>query len=134
MALPSGKNGRSAQRRDWNTSSLREHSPCCLGFDVISTIVTFRYENGINTFDTADVYSNVESERILGIALKVHNIPRENVVIMTKVCIFPGRTARIIYSRGPHRYSARFGKMTVQLLWWERTTLVMLTAMDSPTR
>ena len=45
-----------------------------------------RYENGINTFDTADVYSNGESERILGKALKEYNIPREKVVIMTKVC------------------------------------------------
>ena len=121
-------------RRDWNTSSLRDHSPRCLEPDVISTIVTYRYENGINTFDTADMYSNGESERILGITLKVHNIPRENVVIMTKVCIVMGRAARIIYSRGPHRYSARFGKMAVQLLLWERTTLIMLTAMDSPAR
>lgn len=48
--------------------------------------IKFAYENGINTFDTANVYSNGESERILGKALKVHNIPRENVVIMTKVC------------------------------------------------
>ena len=48
--------------------------------------VTHRYENGINTFDTANMYSNGESERILGKALKEYNIPREKVVIMTKVC------------------------------------------------
>ena len=48
---------------------------------------THRYDNGINTFDTANVYSNGESERILGKALKEHKIPRENVVIMTKVCL-----------------------------------------------
>jgi len=47
--------------------------------------IKFAYENGINTFDTANIYSNGESERILGKALKVHGIPRENVVIMTKV-------------------------------------------------
>lgn len=47
--------------------------------------IKFAYDNGINTFDTANVYSNGESERILGKALKVYNIPRENVVIMTKV-------------------------------------------------
>ena len=50
--------------------------------------MTRRYENGINTFDTANVYSNGESERILGKALRVHDIPRENVVIMTKVLLF----------------------------------------------
>lgn len=47
--------------------------------------IKFAYDNGINTFDTANAYSNGESERILGKALKVYNIPRENVVIMTKV-------------------------------------------------
>ena len=43
------------------------------------------FDHGINTFDTANVYSNGESERILGKALKVHSIPREDVVIMTKL-------------------------------------------------
>jgi aryl-alcohol dehydrogenase-like predicted oxidoreductase len=43
------------------------------------------YEVGVNFFDTADVYSNGESERILGKALKEFNIPRERVVIATKV-------------------------------------------------
>lgn len=43
------------------------------------------FDHGINTFDTANMYSNGESERILGKALKVHNIPREDVVIMTKL-------------------------------------------------
>lgn len=56
-----------------------------LNFGRLFTPVTPRFENGINTFDTADLYSNGESERILGKALKVHGIPRESVVIMTKV-------------------------------------------------
>jgi len=51
---------------------------------------THRYDNGINTFDTANTYSNGESERILGKALKEYNIPRENVVIMTKVHLLGG--------------------------------------------
>lgn len=42
------------------------------------------YDKGINTWDTANFYSNGESERIMGKALKVHNIPRSKVVIMTK--------------------------------------------------
>ena len=44
-----------------------------------------RLENGINTFDTANVYSNGLSEIILGKALKQLKVPREEVVIMTKV-------------------------------------------------
>lgn len=49
-----------------------------------STEDTNSLENGINTFDTADVYSNGQSEVILGNALKQLNVPREDVVIMTK--------------------------------------------------
>jgi hypothetical protein len=36
------------------------------------------------TFDTADTYSAGVSERILGKFLKTYEIPRENVVILTK--------------------------------------------------
>ncbi|CAO0796735.1 unnamed protein product [Mucor circinelloides] len=44
------------------------------------------YENiGINFFDTADTYSNGESERVLGNALRKLNVPRSRVVIATKV-------------------------------------------------
>ena len=43
------------------------------------------WELGINFFDTANVYSNGESERILGKFIKEQNIPRENIVIATKV-------------------------------------------------
>ncbi|KAK0491630.1 NADP-dependent oxidoreductase domain-containing protein [Armillaria novae-zelandiae] len=43
------------------------------------------YDAGINTFDTADTYSNGLSEVILGEAIKTHNIPREKIVVLTKV-------------------------------------------------
>ncbi|KAF9887981.1 hypothetical protein FE257_009370 [Aspergillus nanangensis] len=42
------------------------------------------YNAGINTWDTADVYSHGRSEEIVGKALKKYNIPRHRVVIMTK--------------------------------------------------
>jgi aryl-alcohol dehydrogenase-like predicted oxidoreductase len=42
-------------------------------------------DKGINFFDTADVYSDGESERILGAALKALGRPREQVVVATKV-------------------------------------------------
>lgn len=41
---------------------------------------------GINFFDTADVYSLGESERITGNILRHFGVPRESVVIATKVC------------------------------------------------
>ncbi|KAL9537715.1 hypothetical protein MBANPS3_011528 [Mucor bainieri] len=43
------------------------------------------YKLGINFFDTADTYSNGESERVLGKALKTIGAPRSRVVIATKV-------------------------------------------------
>jgi aryl-alcohol dehydrogenase-like predicted oxidoreductase len=48
---------------------------------------------GINFFDTADVYSDGESEKTLGQSLKNLNIARKDVVIATKVFgrVGPGR-------------------------------------------
>ncbi|PSN60951.1 Aldo/keto reductase [Corynespora cassiicola Philippines] len=45
------------------------------------------YKCGINTWDTADIYSHGQSERIIGKALKQYNIPRSKVVILSK-CYF----------------------------------------------
>ncbi|HSB01287.1 MAG TPA: aldo/keto reductase [Anaerolineales bacterium] len=42
-------------------------------------------EAGINFFDTADVYSTGESERITGKLLKELGVRRENVIVATKV-------------------------------------------------
>jgi len=47
--------------------------------------IKLAYAHGINTFDTADVYSQGISEIILGKALKEINVPRESYVVMTKV-------------------------------------------------
>ncbi|KAJ3077425.1 hypothetical protein HDU99_001190 [Rhizoclosmatium hyalinum] len=48
-------------------------------------IIKRAYDLGINFFDTADAYSNGQSELILGEALRRYNIPRDQVVIATKV-------------------------------------------------
>ncbi|RFU25440.1 hypothetical protein B7463_g10894, partial [Scytalidium lignicola] len=45
------------------------------------------YDVGLNTWDTADVYSSGRSEEIIGKALKQYNIPRHRVVILSK-CYF----------------------------------------------
>ncbi|KAF7794643.1 hypothetical protein EIP86_005780, partial [Pleurotus ostreatoroseus] len=47
--------------------------------------IEYAYQQGINTFDTADVYSNGLSEQILGRAIKKLSLPREEIVVMTKV-------------------------------------------------
>jgi len=47
--------------------------------------IKFAYDHGINTFDTANTYSNGLAEVILGKALKKLNLPRDEIVILTKV-------------------------------------------------
>ncbi|RPD67414.1 Aldo keto reductase [Lentinus tigrinus ALCF2SS1-6] len=54
--------------------------------------IKYAYDAGIQTFDTAPVYSNGLSEIILGKAIKQLNLPREELVIMTK---FGGPVSRI---------------------------------------
>ncbi|CEP14663.1 hypothetical protein [Parasitella parasitica] len=49
------------------------------------------YGAGINFFDTADVYSNGESERVLGKAIKKFNMPRSRIVVATKVFFTVGK-------------------------------------------
>ena len=48
-------------------------------------LVKASIDGGINFFDTADVYTEGESEKILGQSLKNLNIARQDVVIATKV-------------------------------------------------
>ncbi|KAJ7031350.1 aryl-alcohol dehydrogenase [Mycena alexandri] len=43
------------------------------------------YDAGINAFDTANVYSNGLSEEVLGRAIKEHKLPRDEIVILTKL-------------------------------------------------
>ncbi|KAF4610161.1 hypothetical protein D9613_010208 [Agrocybe pediades] len=50
------------------------------------------YEAGINTFDTANVYSNGHSEVVLGKAIKQLNLPRDEIVVMTKLSMTVRKT------------------------------------------
>lgn len=58
-------------------------------------ILNLAYELGINYFDTASTYGAGESERILGKWLKKFNIPRDKVVISSKIHGIVPRTWRI---------------------------------------
>jgi len=54
--------------------------------DTGKKLITAAYDNGINFFDTADVYTNGEAEKFLGKAL--HGIKRQNLFIASK-CYWP---------------------------------------------
>jgi len=60
--------------------------------------IKYAYDAGIQSFDTANVYSNGLSEVILGNAIKKLNLPREEIVVMTKV-----------FNPVLPRYDAKFG-------------------------
>ncbi|OJT13665.1 Versiconal hemiacetal acetate reductase [Trametes pubescens] len=47
--------------------------------------IKFAFDHGITTFDTSNTYSNGLSEVILGKAIKEFKLPRDELVIMTKV-------------------------------------------------
>ncbi|WFD45261.1 hypothetical protein MPSI1_003943 [Malassezia psittaci] len=67
------------------TFGSRKWMPWLLEEEEALPIIEYAYNAGINTWDTADVYSNGKSEEIIGKALKKYNIPRSRVVIMTKL-------------------------------------------------
>jgi len=56
-------------------------------------LISTSLEAGVNFFDTADIYSNGESEKTLGQSLRNLKIQRSDVVIATKVYgrMGPGR-------------------------------------------
>ncbi|KAK9383356.1 Aldo/keto reductase [Kockiozyma suomiensis] len=51
-------------------------------------ILKAAYDMGVTTWDTANLYSNGESEKIISKALKKYNIPRSKVQILTKCYMF----------------------------------------------
>ncbi|KAK0473441.1 aryl-alcohol dehydrogenase [Armillaria novae-zelandiae] len=61
------------------------------------------YDLGINTFDTANIYSNGQSEVVLGKAIKQHALLREKIVVMT-IVFHP--VTRSMNERIPGRASA----------------------------
>lgn len=56
-----------------------------LGQDEADALVKSAFEAGINFFDTANVYANGRSETILGQSLRNLGLPRDELVIATKV-------------------------------------------------
>ncbi|KAF2089428.1 aldo-keto reductase [Saccharata proteae CBS 121410] len=65
----------------------REWQDWVLNEDEALPLLKHAYDCGINTWDTADIYSHGRSEALIGRALKEYAIPRERVVILTK-CFF----------------------------------------------
>ncbi|KAF2459005.1 NADP-dependent oxidoreductase domain-containing protein [Lineolata rhizophorae] len=54
------------------------------------------FDRGLNTWDTANVYSNGVSERLIAKAIKKYDIPRHKVVIMTKCYGYVGEDVTVL--------------------------------------
>jgi aryl-alcohol dehydrogenase-like predicted oxidoreductase len=79
---------------------------------------------GINFFDTADVYSEGESEKTLGQSLKNLNIPRKDVIIATKVFgrVGPGQRVEREAKRAPRRQAPNLQQQDRNLMGVSRGT------------
>ncbi|KAJ6512582.1 Aldo/keto reductase [Mycena sanguinolenta] len=83
----------------------KEWGPWVLEEEEAIKHIKFAYEAGIQTFDTANIYSNGMSEVVLGNAIKKLQLPREEIVVMTKVHGAVGKTVGTnsleLYLAGP---------------------------------
>ncbi len=87
---------------------------------------------GINFVDTADVYSDGRSELITGQALKNLQVPRENVVVATKV--FGETGTKTVNSRGMSRYHIMEGvKASLKRLQLDHIDLYQIHGFDPAT-
>jgi aryl-alcohol dehydrogenase-like predicted oxidoreductase len=60
----------------WNIGSVSQEDA--------NELVQYAIDHGINFFDTADIYSSGESEKVLGNAIKAAGVNRDSVIIATK--------------------------------------------------
>lgn len=65
-----------------------------LNYDESEKVIKHALDLGINFFDTANSYSTGTSEEYLGRVLRNNNIPRDKVVIASKVYFNEGRLSR----------------------------------------
>lgn len=61
------------------------------------------YDRGLNTWDTANVYSNGESEKMIGAVIKKHNIPRQKLILLSKCFGTVGEEPGILHIRYPEQ-------------------------------
>ena len=70
-----------------------------LDYPASARVIQHAVDLGINFFDTANVYSAGTSEAYLGRALKNQRIPRDQVVLSSKVYFNPGRLSKAAITR-----------------------------------
>jgi aryl-alcohol dehydrogenase-like predicted oxidoreductase len=61
----------------------------------VNKLLKGAYDRGLNTWDTANVYSNGVSEEMIGNAIKKFDLPREKLIILTKCFGTVGETPAV---------------------------------------
>ena len=98
----------------------------------VDTLVGRALDAGINFIDTADVYSEGQSEVLTGQALRNLKVPRDNVVVATKV--FGATGAQGANSRGLSRYHIMDGiKASLKRLQLDHIDLYQVHGFDPAT-
>ncbi len=72
-----------------------------IGDDTAERLMHVAYENGINFFDNAEIYSRGESERVMGRVLKKAKWPRDTWIVSSKA--FFGAGGKLPTQVGLHR-------------------------------
>ncbi|KAK8161262.1 aldo-keto reductase [Phyllosticta citrichinensis] len=75
--------------------------------DAVYRLLGGAFDRGLNTWDTANVYSNGESEALIGRALKALKIPRHKVVLLSKCCGYVGESPDVNHIRYPQMKTTR---------------------------
>jgi aryl-alcohol dehydrogenase-like predicted oxidoreductase len=65
----------------------------------VDTLLKSAYDCGLNTWDTANVYSNGASERLIGSFIRRHKIPRHKLVLLSKCWGLVGEEADVVQLR-----------------------------------
>ncbi len=98
----------------------------------VDSLVGRALDAGINFIDTADVYSEGQSEILTGQALRNLKVPRDNVVVATKV--FGATGAQGANSRGLSRYHIMDGiKASLKRLQLDHIDLYQVHCFDPST-
>jgi aryl-alcohol dehydrogenase-like predicted oxidoreductase len=92
-----GTSGLTVSRLAFGASTFTSGDQSLPGFykagpETAAALVNQAIDGGITYFDTADVYANGQSERLLGAALEPH---RQNIVLSTKVGNFGARNPEV---------------------------------------
>lgn len=66
-------------------SPTSSNGPWVLDAAASLPLLKYAFDKGINTWDTADFYSQGKSEEIIGQAIREYKIPREKLVLLSKV-------------------------------------------------